>query len=489
MTTPSPIDAFRERCAALALLVLHDEMDTAVAADRMQFIAEGYGIEQLGGQDVVQQIIGEAFQTIEIKIEKSSNGYDKTQQDIIDGWNERERAEAKAKAKNRDDNIISVPLGEWDAGNDTELPRPRAWLLGNVFARTFLSSLFAEGGTGKTALRYAQYLSLAIGRSLTGEHVFQRCRVLIVSLEDDAEELRRRILAAMLHYQIKREEVAGWLFLAAPGSDGGKLMVADARGRLQRGALVDKLEAAIVARKIDLVALDPFIKAHSVDENSNSAIDDVAQLLTDLAAKYDIAVDIPHHTRKGGADPGDAARGRGASATRDAGRLIYTLTTMSSEEATAFGIAEGDRRLFIRVDSAKVNIAPPMAAATWFRLIGVPLGNATDLYPSGDTVQTVEPWTPPELWTDVSIELLNAILTEISKGLPDGNRYSDAPSAKERAAWRVVVKHAPHKTEAQAREMIRTWVQNGVLEVYSYPNPVNRHEASGLRVDDEKRPS
>jgi hypothetical protein len=46
----------------------------------------------------------------------------------------------------------------------------------------------------------AQLLSLATGRPLTGEHVFQRCRVLIVSLEDDADELRRRVLAAMLHH-------------------------------------------------------------------------------------------------------------------------------------------------------------------------------------------------------------------------------------------------------------------------------------------------
>jgi hypothetical protein len=86
-------------------------------------------------------------------------------------------------------------LGEWDAGNDTEMPPPRGWLLGNIFARKFMSSLLADGGVGKTALRYAQLLSVAIGRSLTGDHVFARCRVLIISLEDGPDELRRRILA------------------------------------------------------------------------------------------------------------------------------------------------------------------------------------------------------------------------------------------------------------------------------------------------------
>src|SRR5437762_1102867 len=83
-------------------------------------------------------------------------------------------------------------LGIRNAG-DIIVPPPRSWLLGNVFCRRFVSSLIGEGGTGKTALRYAQLMSLATKRPLTGEHVFQRSRVLILSLEDDADELDRRL--------------------------------------------------------------------------------------------------------------------------------------------------------------------------------------------------------------------------------------------------------------------------------------------------------
>ena len=104
-------------------------------------------------------------------------------------------------------------LNEWDAGDDAEPIPPRGWLLGNVFCRRFVCSLIGDGGTGKTALRIAQALSLATGRALTGEHVFQRCRVLIVSLEDDRDELRRRVKAAMMHYQHLAERGEG---LAVP---------------------------------------------------------------------------------------------------------------------------------------------------------------------------------------------------------------------------------------------------------------------------------
>jgi hypothetical protein len=382
-----------------------------------------------------------------------------------------------------------IGLNEWDAGADIELPPPRGWLLGNSFARKFMSSLFGDGGTGKTAVRYAQLVSLATGQPLTGEYVFQRCRVLIISLEDDRDELKRRICAVLLHHKIHASELSGWLFLSAPGASAGKLMVLDKKGRTTRGRLAATLEAAIIARKIDIVSIDPFVKSHSVEENSNSAIDDVVQVLIDLAAKYNVAIDVPHHVAKGSSEPGNANRGRGASAMKDGGRLIYTLTPMSTEEAQTFGVSEEDRRLLIRLDSAKVNITRPLGAAKWFRLIGVRLGNATKIYPNGDEVQTVEPWDPPDIWADLNSHLLNKILTAIDAGLPDGSRYTDAPRADDRAAWKVIIDHAPTKTEGQAREVIKTWVKNGVLIRHDYDNPTTRKPAKGLRVNPGKRPS
>jgi hypothetical protein len=387
------------------------------------------------------------------------------------------------------DRATRAALGEWDAGADQTVPPPRGWLLGTVFCRRFASSLIADGGVGKTAVRIAQYLSLAIGRSLTGEHVFQRCRVLIVSLEDDADELRRRVLAAMLHHRVTRDEVAGWLFLAAPGGRVGKLMVLDDRGRPVESTLGPALKDTIARRQIDVVGLDPFVKAHAVEENGNGAIDGVMQILTDCAAAYDCAIDLPHHQNKGPADPGNANRGRGASSMVAALRLVHTLTPMSPDEAQAFGIAEGERRLLIRMDSAKVNIMPPMTAAKWFRLVSVRLGNGDTFYPHGDEVQTVEAWTPPDTWDGINNAIANAILTEIDAGLPDGNRYTDAAKATDRAAWQVVTRHASDKTEQQARQIVSTWVKSGTLLRRQYRNPKARKPVSGLYLNPTKRPS
>ena len=139
-----------------------------------------------------------------------------------------------------------------------------------------------------------QCVSLATGKPLTGQHIFRRCRVLMVSLEDDQEEIQRRILAAMLEYGITRDQVKGWLFYACPKG----IKLAEIRnGSRQIGSLEKQLRAWIEKQRPDLVVLDPFVKLHALEENDNGAMDFVCDLLVQHAIEYDIAIDVPHHTR------------------------------------------------------------------------------------------------------------------------------------------------------------------------------------------------
>ena len=377
-------------------------------------------------------------------------------------------------------------LGIWDASDDTGQIEPRGWLLGNVFCRRTISALIAEGAAGKTALRTAQILSLATGRNLTGDYVFRRCRVLFILLEDDELELKRRIRAACILHGIEQSELKGWLFLSAPGRRGGKLMQLE-QGRPEVGQMAGLIEEAVKERDIDLVVMDPFIKSHALEENRNDEIDEVMALMADIAAKHNIAIDTVHHVAKGLSDPGNANRGRGASAMKDAARLVYTLTTMSSEEASQFDVSEADRRFYIRMDPGKVNLAPS-GKVRWFKLIGVPIGNGTDDYPSGDEVQTVVQWNPPDAWDGLTSSLLNRVLDDIQAGLENGSRYSSASAAGDRAAWKVVQLHAPDKSEKQAKRIIKEWEGTGLLFSSEYRDPISRKERKGLYVDSTKRP-
>ncbi len=371
-------------------------------------------------------------------------------------------------------------IAEWDAGLDGGHVEPRQWLLGNIFCRRYVSTVVADGGTGKTALRIAQAIALATGKPITGEHVFRRCRVLYVSLEDDADEMRRRIKACCLHHKISRDELRDYLFVAAL-ANGPKLATMTKGSGVQPGELGKRLVEIVERRQVDLIVLDPFIKSHGCDENDNNAIDHVVGILAELAIRFNLAIDAPHHVSKGMIDPGNANRGRGASAFKDAARLVYTLSKMTQDEAKTLGIEESDRWRYVRVDSAKVNIAPAAATATWFRLIGVPLGNGNVAYPSGDEVQTVEPWTPVDLMVLVDDEALRgAILTEIESA-PAHALYSARPNAGQRHVWALLQRHLPDITKKQAERIVAAWISDGVLREVSFKDNKSR-ERQGLGV-------
>jgi hypothetical protein len=118
----------------------------------------------------------------------------------------------------------------------------------------------------------------------------------------------------------------------------------------------------------------------------------------------------------------------------------------------------------------------------------VPIGNTSETYPSGDHVQTVELWVPPDTWGAATFTQLNDILTEIDVGLPDGSLYSNMPRVGGRAAQLVVQKHLPDKSAEQAREIIATWIKNEVLFYVDYNDPTVRKPRKGLKVNPAKRP-
>lgn len=295
-----------------------------------------------------------------------------------------------------------------------------------------------------------------------------------------------RASAICKHHGIDPAELKGSLFCR--DLKRVKLATRDKNGERQAGPLEGMLRRAIARTRCDLLILDPFVKLHALAENDNADMDFVCEQLIAIAQDCNIAVDSPAHTHKGAITAGDADARRGASAQRDAGRLDYTFTVMSEDEAKQFGINADERKSYVRLDKAKANIVRAVKAR-WLRLASVRLNNAAALYPDGDEVQAIERWEPPETWAGADGETLNAILDAIDAGLPDGRRYIDHGAAKDRAAWLAVQKHCPDKPEARCHEMIKQWIKAEVLFRDKYPNPLRREEENGLFVDADKRPA
>ena len=183
---------------------------------------------------------------------------------------------------------------------------------------------------------------------------------------------------------------------------------------------VREITRHIIAQKIGLVIIDPFIRSHGVPENDNNAIDEVAGLWRSIARATNASIEFAHHTKKTGGAETTTEDARGATALIGAVRSARALNVMSKTDAQDLGVAENWRRLHVRVDDGKANMSPPGTSAHWLRLTGVDLGNGTFARPEPDHVATVERWTPPPPVSTVTDDAREKVLEVLRKG-PNGD--------------------------------------------------------------------
>jgi hypothetical protein len=366
---------------------------------------------------------------------------------------------------------------------------PREWLYGTRLIRRFVSVLAAPGGAGKSALALAQAVALATGRPILNERVHHAAPAWVLNLEDPLDELNRRLAACLRLHGLPDDAVRDRLFLHSGRERRVCLAALDARGMVVHPDR-DAVAAAAKARGVGLIVVDPFVKSHALDENSNPHMDAAATAWAEVAEAAGAAVLLVHHVRKLGGGAVDVEAARGAKALTDAARAAAVLSAMAPEEAERLGVAPAERWRHVRLDDAKANMAPRAEAAQWFRLESIPLGNATALYPAGDTVAAVAAWTPPSPFADLSAADANRALDQIAAGPAPGVLFAATRQggvAAARWAGTVLMRFGP--TEAAATRILGAWLRNGLLEETDYRDPVHRKTRRGVRVVDARRPT
>ncbi len=378
--------------------------------------------------------------------------------------------------------LVAVPAALPEPG---AIP-PRAWLYGTFLVRGFVSLLVAPGGVGKSSLALAQALALAIGQPLLGEHVHHSVPVWVLNLEDPLEELNRRLAALMLRHAIPRAAVAGRLFLHS-GRTRPLRLAEDGPDGI---AFPDRDELIAAARAVGVGALvvDPFVKTHRLDENANDAMDAAATAWAEVAEATGAAVLLVHHVRKGAATDVEAARG--AKALTDAARAAHLLSPMSAEDAAELGIEPAERWRHVRLDDAKANLAPRAGRAAWYRLDTVRLGNASADYPNGDSVAAIIRFQPESVWKRLSPAQCHAVLDRLETGPEPGALYAAHRRGLGAARWAGrVVMELTGLGEAEAAQVIGTWLKNGLLIEVDYRDAAQRKLRQGVRVVAAKRPT
>jgi hypothetical protein len=302
-----------------------------------------------------------------------SRGWDETQAKDEAAAKPHLKRQANGEAKQSPPRIITFTPYVWNAPETLPM---RRWLYGKHYIRKFLSTTIGAGGLGKSSLDLVEAIAMTTGINLLGVPVPDRLRVAYWG-EDPKDEIERRVGAILKHFKIPREKIEGWLFvdsfrdlpLTIPTLEKGEMIFPDA----------DAVTAALITQKIDVLILDPFVKTHGVSENDNRAIERVARKFNDIAEAADCSVEAPQHIRKAsnlGRAEVTVDDGRGAGSLKDAARCVRGMNRMTTDEATAAQVKETDRKRYFRVDDdGKANMTAPAEAATWFKLVSVPLYN------------------------------------------------------------------------------------------------------------------
>lgn len=345
---------------------------------------------------------------------------------------------------------------------DPALLPPREWLYGHHLCRKYVSATIAPGGVGKSTLIVTDALAMATGRELIGTRPHQPMRVWLWNGEDPAEEMRRRVIAAMLRHGIEPHEVDGRLFLDSGRDTPIRIGTTSSTGPRIVQPVIDALIVAIRDRGIDVLVVDPFVSVHAMPENDNGAMDAAVKAFALVADKTGCAIDLVHHSRKLNGADADLDAARGGSAIAGAVRAARALNVMSKEAADGFGIGELDRRSFVRIDDAKSNLAPA-SGARWFRLSGQSLGNGTPER-SADFIAVVEPWTPPDAFDGIAIADLYAVQRAIHQ-----KAFRESPQAANWVGHEIgrvlgLNSHAD-PDRRRIKHLIKTWVANRAFTI------------------------
>lgn len=368
---------------------------------------------------------------------------------------------------------------------------PRPWLIPGIMLSGYTHILAAPGGSGKSLFTLQLAICLAQGEPWGGFKPRRKARTLIINVEDDVNEQRRRLSAARRVMPIAGD-LRGMINLAQHP----ETIVVAKSGPNERTIIatpiVDVLRRYIIDNEIDAIVVDPFAETFEGDENDNSQVKWAMKIWRDeIARPTGCVVYLVHHTTKHAQNgAGDANVIRGAGAIVNSTRISATLMPMTELDAQAIGIDPSERYLYVRYDDAKANQSLKSSAAKWFRKESVTIENGDADHPA-DEVGALVPWSPPDMFDGMSGHMIGTILDSIERGRDDGARYKmstkggSVPSGK----WvGCVVMALADVKEAQAKKIIDTWQRNGVLIEKEAHCPVRRRVETGVFAPPENRP-
>lgn len=233
------------------------------------------------------------------------------------------------------------------------LPRPREYVIDSVLPRKVVAGLFAPGGVGKSTLTLATAVSVASATPLFGVYAVGRPgRVVLISGEDDREEIQRRLHRLtgsltdcerrLIGQNLHVVDLADAFELFTEKPTHGEVFLTDVPE-----AIASSIESSVGS--VDLIVVDPASRFRGGDENSAGDTTRFVQALQFLRDRLGASVWLVHHVSKSARGSGaNQNNARGSSALIDGLRLGYELTLLERGEATKlFGDIAADHDILL----------------------------------------------------------------------------------------------------------------------------------------------
>lgn len=340
-------------------------------------------LEHEGDLEAAQEAVGDAFKAATTASADDFPDLDEELTDVPSGDAQKQLEEVKRKPEYKVPKRAElVPTVEML--RNAKLT-PRCIVENYLYAN--LAQLIAEGGVGKTTLVLYEAICIALGLDLWGYKVVNPGWVLIVSAEDEAEQLYARLRQVAKEMglsgdqqQIVRENVLIWDVTA----DVKRLaMVHD--GNVVPTKLAAEMVDAYQDDRPAVVVFDPLVSFGG----SESMVNDNEQALVNAARRLikglDCCVRFVHHTGKQNAREKalDQYAGRNGSALPDGSRMTSVMTSWRGGVTLTLGGEKVDRppaslteepatehTSYTVLNRAKLSYSPPGLPVIWIRRDG-----------------------------------------------------------------------------------------------------------------------
>jgi RecA-family ATPase len=253
------------------------------------------------------------------------------------------------------------------------------WVLHKAVMRGKVALLAGMGGTGKSYMAYRFGLYHAAQRKSAlgyfGTDLFDpplhasTGKTLVLSAEDDADDLHRRVqsMVRTLDFSAEERALLGQRMAMVPVATMPTRIVGE-DDKLTKFAqrVIDECNAA---GPVDLLILDPGISFSGSDVNSAGEVTTFMRGLLTIAQRTQAAVLVVAHVRKRGAGSmvdSTVDDVLGSVAFTNAARGVFMYTRMTAEQAVLYGVPPDDAGRYVGLSVHKNNYAAHKSDEIWW---------------------------------------------------------------------------------------------------------------------------